>query len=127
MRNFSMTSLDENLPGRWCLQDAKARFSELVRRARSDGPQHYRSRWKLLSDYPAVAPRYSQEQTRLAKVLGLGRKTEGIGALGPASNSRRRDAEKGRIRPRKERSFRAALKCNVFNQVPCRLGWSVPR
>jgi prevent-host-death family protein len=27
-------------PGRWPLQDAKARFSELVRRARSDGPQH---------------------------------------------------------------------------------------
>jgi prevent-host-death family protein len=26
--------------GRWRLQDAKARFSELVRRARSDGPQH---------------------------------------------------------------------------------------
>jgi prevent-host-death family protein len=27
-------------PGRWPLQDAKARFSELVRRVRSDGPQH---------------------------------------------------------------------------------------
>ena len=26
--------------GRWPLQDAKARFSELVRRARSEGPQH---------------------------------------------------------------------------------------
>ena len=26
-------------PGRWKLQDAKARFSELVRRARQDGPQ----------------------------------------------------------------------------------------
>jgi prevent-host-death family protein len=26
--------------GHWALQDAKARFSELVRRARSDGPQH---------------------------------------------------------------------------------------
>jgi len=26
-------------PGRWRLQDAKARFSELVRRVRSDGPQ----------------------------------------------------------------------------------------
>jgi prevent-host-death family protein len=36
----SMTSLNENLPSRWRLQDAKARFSELVRRARSDGPQH---------------------------------------------------------------------------------------
>ncbi len=27
------------LPGRWLLQDAKARFSELVRRVRSEGPQ----------------------------------------------------------------------------------------
>ena len=27
-------------PGQWKLQDAKARFSELVRRARQDGPQH---------------------------------------------------------------------------------------
>jgi prevent-host-death family protein len=28
------------LPGHWLLQDAKARFSELVRRVRSEGPQH---------------------------------------------------------------------------------------
>jgi prevent-host-death family protein len=27
-------------PGRWRLQDAKARFSELVREARERGPQH---------------------------------------------------------------------------------------
>ena len=27
-------------PGRWPLQDAKARFSELVRRVRIEGPQH---------------------------------------------------------------------------------------
>lgn len=27
-------------PGYWLLQDAKARFSQLVRRARSEGPQH---------------------------------------------------------------------------------------
>ena len=28
------------LRSRWLLQDAKARFSELVRRARGEGPQH---------------------------------------------------------------------------------------
>ncbi len=28
------------LPGHWLLQDAKARFSELVRSVRSEGPQH---------------------------------------------------------------------------------------
>ena len=27
------------LPGYWVLQDAKARFSELIRRVRSEGPQ----------------------------------------------------------------------------------------
>jgi prevent-host-death family protein len=27
-------------PGYWPLQDAKARFSELVRKARKEGPQH---------------------------------------------------------------------------------------
>jgi prevent-host-death family protein len=27
-------------PGQWRLQEAKARFSELVRRVRSEGPQH---------------------------------------------------------------------------------------
>ena len=27
-------------PGHWMLQDAKARFSELVRRVHSEGPQH---------------------------------------------------------------------------------------
>jgi prevent-host-death family protein len=35
-----MTSPTQNRPDRWALQDAKARFSELVRRVRSDGPQH---------------------------------------------------------------------------------------
>jgi len=34
------TSRPPRPPGHWRLQDAKARFSELVRRARSEGPQH---------------------------------------------------------------------------------------
>jgi prevent-host-death family protein len=33
-------ALHGRLPGHWLLQDAKARFSELVRRVRSEGPQH---------------------------------------------------------------------------------------
>ena len=33
-------ALHVRLPGHWLLQDAKARFSELVRRVRSEGPQH---------------------------------------------------------------------------------------
>jgi prevent-host-death family protein len=35
-----MTRSKENPTGHWPLQDAKARFSEVVRRARQDGPQH---------------------------------------------------------------------------------------
>jgi prevent-host-death family protein len=34
-----MTREKKNPSGRWPLQDAKAHFSELVRRVRSDGPQ----------------------------------------------------------------------------------------
>jgi prevent-host-death family protein len=33
-------------PGRWRLQDAKARFSEVVRQAQSVGPQHVSVRGK---------------------------------------------------------------------------------
>lgn len=41
MTRISKTSpKPHRLPGRWLLQDAKARFSELVRRVRSEGPQH---------------------------------------------------------------------------------------
>lgn len=32
--------MSERRPGHWRLQEAKARFSELVRRVRSEGPQH---------------------------------------------------------------------------------------
>jgi prevent-host-death family protein len=38
-RTSSGTSSRAPPPGRWRLQDAKARFSELVRRAREKGPQ----------------------------------------------------------------------------------------
>lgn len=41
MTRFSKsTRKPPRAPGRWLLQDAKARFSELVRRVRSEGPQH---------------------------------------------------------------------------------------
>jgi len=36
----SSRSSRANLQGHWALQDAKARFSELVRRAHTEGPQH---------------------------------------------------------------------------------------
>ena len=39
-RTVKPSSKPPRQPGRWLLQDAKARFSELVRRVRSEGPQH---------------------------------------------------------------------------------------
>jgi prevent-host-death family protein len=36
----SRKSSPRSRPGHWVLQDAKARFSELVRKVRSEGPQH---------------------------------------------------------------------------------------
>ena len=34
------TTRRKGQPGHWLLQDAKARFSELVRRVQTEGPQH---------------------------------------------------------------------------------------
>ena len=39
-RKAGTPSKPPQFPARWPLQDAKARFSELVRRVRSEGPQH---------------------------------------------------------------------------------------
>jgi prevent-host-death family protein len=36
----SKSRASKRRPGYWLLQDAKARFSELVRKVRSEGPQH---------------------------------------------------------------------------------------
>jgi prevent-host-death family protein len=36
----STRSTRKSRPGHWLLQDAKARFSELVRKVHSEGPQH---------------------------------------------------------------------------------------
>lgn len=40
MAKESARRISGNLPNSWPLQNAKARFSELVRRAKSEGPQH---------------------------------------------------------------------------------------
>jgi prevent-host-death family protein len=39
-RNASSVATRDAKSGQWLLRDAKARFSEVVRRVRSDGPQH---------------------------------------------------------------------------------------
>jgi predicted transcriptional regulator len=59
-----------------CLEDGK-KFKSLKRHLmthHSLTPQQYREKWSLPSDYPMVAPSYSETRSSLAKSSGLGRK-----------------------------------------------------
>jgi predicted transcriptional regulator len=38
-------------------------------------PETYRTRWKLPSDYPLVAPNYATQRSELAKKIGLGNRS----------------------------------------------------
>ncbi len=65
-----------------CLEDGK-KFKSLKRHLRTHfdlSPDEYRAKWGLPSDYPMVAPNYSQTRSALAKSNGLGRK---VGATAP--------------------------------------------
>ena len=74
-------------PRRWLLQDAKARFSELVRRVRSEGPQHVTVHGK-----DAVVVISAEEFRRLEG----GRSGEALIAAMQASPYREIDLEPGR-------------------------------
>lgn len=61
-----------------CLEDGK-KFKSLKRHLRTHydlSPEQYREKWGLPSDYPMVAPSYSETRSRLAKDNGLGRKAK---------------------------------------------------
>ncbi len=58
-----------------CLEDG-LKFKSLKRHLRTKydmSPEDYRAKWDLPADYPMVAPGYSQQRSRLAKTMGLGR------------------------------------------------------
>ena len=60
-----------------CLDDGK-KFKMLKRHLRTAynmTPDDYRKRWGLPGDYPMVAPNYAATRSKLAKKIGLGRKT----------------------------------------------------
>ena len=59
-----------------CL-DCGKKFKMLKRHLMTDHgmtPEEYRERWSLPSDYPMVAPAYSEQRRSLARDIGLGRK-----------------------------------------------------
>src|SRR6478736_166208 len=68
-----------------CLEDGKA-FKSLRRHlgtAYNLTPEQYRAKWGLPSDYPMVAPNYSEARAKLAKASGLGRKAKPVPAAAP--------------------------------------------
>ena len=58
-----------------CLDDGK-QFKSMKRHLAGLGmtPDEYRAKWGLPSDYPIVAPNYSQARSTMARTAGLGRK-----------------------------------------------------
>ena len=61
-----------------CLEDGK-RLKSLKRYIAVQyglTPDQYRKKWNLPFNYPMVAPNYSATRSRLAKSMGLGRKTK---------------------------------------------------
>lgn len=59
-----------------CLEDGK-QMKMLKRHLKTDHdmtPDQYRQKWGLNSDYPMVAPNYSDQRRTLAKSIGLGTK-----------------------------------------------------
>lgn len=62
-----------------CLEDGK-KLKMLKRYLRTNynmTPDQYRTKWGLPSDYPMVAPNYSQQRSDFAKKAGLGQKIAG--------------------------------------------------
>ena len=60
-----------------CLEDGK-KFKSLKRHLRTSfdlTPEQYRKKWNLDPSYPMVAPNYAETRSRLARTLGLGRKS----------------------------------------------------
>ncbi len=60
-----------------CLDDGKKlkMMKRHLRTAYNLSPAEYRERWGLPRDYPMVAPNYAATRSKLAKKIGLGRRT----------------------------------------------------
>jgi predicted transcriptional regulator len=58
-----------------CLEDGRKlkTLRRHLRCAYNMTPEQYRTKWRLRSDYPMVAPNYSMTRSRLAQTWGLGR------------------------------------------------------
>lgn len=93
-----------------CLEDGK-KLLMLKRHLKTDHqmtPSQYRTKWKLGSDYPMVAPNYSEKRRTLAHQIGLGRRNTANAA--PAKANKNGATTADTQRSRKPRSARARPK-----------------
>jgi predicted transcriptional regulator len=77
-----------------CLEDGK-KFKSLKRHLMAHyglTPEEYREKWGLAPDYPMVAPSYAETRSRLAREMGLGRKSKGKGGGKASEPTRMREA-----------------------------------
>ncbi len=60
-----------------CLEDGTEHkmLKRHLKTAHSMTPYDYRKRWGLPGDYPMTAPNYAKQRSKLAKKIGLGRRT----------------------------------------------------
>jgi len=87
-----------------CLEDGK-KLLMLKRHLKTDHqmtPSQYRAKWKLGSDYPMVAPNYSEKRRSLAHKIGLGRRNTAKAA--PAKANKNGATPAGTQRSRRARS-----------------------
>lgn len=61
-----------------CLEDGKKlkMLKRYLKTRFNMNPEQYRERWNLPSDYPMVAPNYTEARSALAKSIGLGQKRQ---------------------------------------------------
>lgn len=59
-----------------CLEDGRKlkMLKRYLRTRYNMTPEEYRAKWALPADYPMVAPSYSNQRSKFAKKIGLGRR-----------------------------------------------------
>ncbi len=97
-----------------CLEDGvkMKTLKRHIQTAHNMTPAEYRAKWDLPSDYPLVAPNYSEKRREVSLALGLGRKKapEPIAEPAPAPAVKRGRPRKVSAEPAQAPSPEAALK-----------------
>ena len=73
-----------------CLEDGKKlkMLKRHLKTAYGMTPDEYKERWGLPADYPMVAPNYARQRSRLAKEIGLGKKSNSTSSSKKSAGSK---------------------------------------